>query len=284
MVLQRPIFPFVIALCWIFCSCTNLHAECFRQNAAVPSPIGQTTSSIFTHLADGSKPSLKFVIFETTAPLVTAEIQHQQQRQAFIDTVSRFVITVKTLRYRFLSALVDFQTTIFDTGRMQDASKIYADSFIPKFAALFFLVLQDASFASRIDCVFNTLLFQPNERSWSHIEWGINPTTDCVRNSQPGQEDHSGYSASTSRVPTTTSTALQMTASADDASVIQQREVPIKMVTKDNETEELPNVTTPFSWENQWFPVLPVSCLKGLDPNKPVPVSILGCNLVVWKS
>ena len=56
------------------------------------------------------------------------------------------------------------------------------------------------------------------------------------------------------------------------------------MVNEDNETEALLIVAAPLSWENQWFPVLPVSCLKGLDPNKPVPVSILGCNLVVWKS
>lgn len=39
-----------------------------------------------------------------------------------------------------------------------------------------------------------------------------------------------------------------------------------------------------FSWESQWFPVMPTSYLNGLDPDKPVTVSILGRNLVIWKS
>ena len=71
-------------------------------------------------------------------------------------------------------------------------------------------------------------------------------------------------------------TALRLTVSSDDSSIIQQPD--------GTDTMDSHDMRTLFSWKKQWYPVMPISYLNDLDPRKPVSVRILGYNLVVWKS
>lgn len=68
--------------------------------------------------------------------------------------------------------------------------------------------------------------------------------------------------------------------------IIKTSSTVLRMSKEDTQTDqdEVIDDTASFSWEKQWFPAMPTSYLNGLDNNKPVPVSILGRNLVIWKS
>jgi phenylpropionate dioxygenase-like ring-hydroxylating dioxygenase large terminal subunit/uncharacterized membrane protein len=242
--------------------------------------------------------------------------------QPFTESVSRSAI--KTLLWKILSAAVTWQTTMIFTGRFRDALNMLAVSFLPKFATLFVmdrlvnrgarsvtsklqrslikvvawrtlslainvvsatLILRDYTKASKIasvDFVSKTVLLLLYEQLWNQIGWGttlsaieetapLDETGISSSSSQSQPQKNSATASTISAAPTSTSLHMTVAASEDDKTLQTHDTLP---------TEE----ESFFSWENQWFPVMPKSYLEGLDSSKPVAVSILGRNLVVWKS